>query len=191
MVGLKMLLLYIFIIITIFIMKINGKRNYDIVLENVTCSVNPEYFEPPTCFINKNTTKQLAHFELKSKQEMSSLQFSFNVIFLRKKDEPIVLLDSTQNDLCKFLEGSQVAFNILKIARDVLLTFGSLPKNCPIPKGFHFLFKDVYIDAERFPAYAPEGNFEITINLTSGNNFVFFGKSHGYSIHKSKGVRWG
>ncbi|XP_055923441.1 uncharacterized protein LOC129953920 isoform X2 [Eupeodes corollae] len=174
-----------FIFLLISIKQNNGERGFEILMDSYNCSSNPNYAIAHVCYLNKTFYPAQAFFDIHIQHDIQKLQYSWVLFLIRNKSNKRRKLLHVKNmNACEFLAGISPV-PLLRIFRDIMLDYGTMPLKCPIKKDSKFLFDGLIVDSEKFPPYVPETKFEGTVNLTSGKHFVFAVSGYGQIMQKT------
>ncbi|XP_055923447.1 uncharacterized protein LOC129953926 [Eupeodes corollae] len=139
-------------------------------MDNIVCTANPEYAYPPKCSLDKSYNPARGFMEIQMKREIKSQRYSLNFTITNKKKKRN-LLTLKNYDACAFFEGRVSA--MLRIFKELLETFGELPKKCPIKKDYHYKLQNMTVSLDRFPPYFIETDFYIITRNSVGKDFLF------------------
>ncbi|XP_055854124.1 uncharacterized protein LOC129917918 [Episyrphus balteatus] len=149
----------------------HGKRDFEINLDSINCTMNPKYVSKSEFYIDKTMKHPQAFADIQMAHGVQSMTYSLKIELLKTNKDKMTLIDIKNADGCAFLDG-KIEANLINIYRDMLAEAGNLPK-CPIPADYHFVFNNVTIDVERFPPFLPEAKFTLTAKTTADKEFFY------------------
>ncbi|XP_055923446.1 uncharacterized protein LOC129953925 [Eupeodes corollae] len=163
----------------------HGKRGFDIYLNEVNCTSNPKFVHTSVCFIDKAQYKQGRLFlDFLIIDDIPKFSISLEIFIIRSANEKFSLINLKNYDGCAFL-GEKSETNLVNIYKEILAKAGELPI-CPLSKDLKLSFKNLGIDADKFPPYLPDANFSAVAEFKVNNEFCYLVQLDGSVVQKRK-----
>ncbi|XP_059223147.1 uncharacterized protein LOC131996958 [Stomoxys calcitrans] len=164
-----------------------GKRPFEVVVHNVTCSTFDSLAPLVLCDVNKLATSRYSiNIWFKLSRTVPAHIIVRGIIDVGGFGRKTVRFFDIKINVCDLLHWSSSSVFLVRQVMDIIRRNGNLPLSCPIEADKMYNLTNLVITDELFPMYTPAIHLNVTVNFYDKEKLLVTYLLRGYTIPRNK-----